>query len=199
MDKDIPDVDIDVGDREAAVKLFEDRATSASQLVNESFAKHNVGIYLQRIPVNPLTGWSSFDFRHAESLGYYKVDVIANSIYRDIQSQEQLQQIIDEPIEWEWFEHPEFVALLFQLGNEAEIVAAYAPKSIADLAALVAIIRPGKRYLIGEPWETIREKIWQKETGKGQTFKKSHAIAYALAVVVDAKMKAKHLMEKLDE
>ena len=46
------------------------------------------------------------------------------------------------------------------------------------------MIRPAKRDLIGKDWTTIMKTVWTvPETGE-YYFKKSHATAYALAIVV---------------
>ena len=51
----------------------------------------------------------------------------------------------------------------------------------------IAIIRPAKKYLIDEviknDWESINDRIWLKEDS-GYMYKKSHAIAYALSIIV---------------
>jgi hypothetical protein len=58
------------------------------------------------------------------------------------------------------------------------------PKSISQLAAVLAMIRPAKRYLIGEDWNTVNAEVWQKPAGDEYYFKKAHAVAYAAAIVV---------------
>ena len=47
----------------------------------------------------------------------------------------------------------------------------------------LALIRPGKKHLIGKSWKDISQSVWDKDA-TGYTFKKSHAIAYAHLVVV---------------
>jgi hypothetical protein len=47
----------------------------------------------------------------------------------------------------------------------------------------LAIIRPGKRHLIGLPWAKVAETIWES-TEDGYVFKKAHAVAYAHLVAV---------------
>jgi hypothetical protein len=46
------------------------------------------------------------------------------------------------------------------------------------------MIRPAKRYLIGKDWSTILKEVWQKPENDEYYFKKSHATAYAMAIVV---------------
>jgi DNA polymerase III alpha subunit len=58
------------------------------------------------------------------------------------------------------------------------------PTSIEELAAVLAMIRPAKRYLIGKDWTTVMTEIWTKPEDGEYYFKKSHAIAYATVVVV---------------
>ncbi len=51
----------------------------------------------------------------------------------------------------------------------------------------LALLRPGKKHLITkcqtEGWDSIKDEIWLK-TDDSYSFKKSHAVAYAHAIVV---------------
>ena len=58
------------------------------------------------------------------------------------------------------------------------------PKTIEQLAAVLAIIRPAKRYLLNQTWQDINEHVWEKPADGSYFFKKSHAVAYAQAIVV---------------
>jgi hypothetical protein len=58
------------------------------------------------------------------------------------------------------------------------------PKSIEELAACLAIIRPAKKYLLGKPWSEVLLDVWTKPTTEEYYFKKAHAVAYAMAIVV---------------
>jgi DNA polymerase III alpha subunit len=58
------------------------------------------------------------------------------------------------------------------------------PTSIEELAAVLAVIRPAKRYLIGKDWQTVKNEVWQKPAGDEYYFKKAHAVAYAAVIVV---------------
>jgi len=55
---------------------------------------------------------------------------------------------------------------------------------VEQLAAVLAVIRPAKRYLIGKDWSEIEAEVWQKPDGDEYYFKKAHAIAYAHVIVV---------------
>jgi hypothetical protein len=56
------------------------------------------------------------------------------------------------------------------------------PTSIEQLAMILAMIRPGKRYLVGNTWEVIEKEVWEKTDE--YFFKKSHAVGYAVAIIV---------------
>jgi len=46
------------------------------------------------------------------------------------------------------------------------------------------VIRPAKRHLLGKSWEDILKEVWTKPTTDEYYFKKAHAVAYAMAIVV---------------
>ena len=59
------------------------------------------------------------------------------------------------------------------------------PQSIEELAEVLAVIRPAKRHLLNESKETIsNEEVWKKPEDDSYFFKKAHAIAYAVSIVV---------------
>jgi hypothetical protein len=58
------------------------------------------------------------------------------------------------------------------------------PTSVKQLAATLAIIRPAKRHLANENWDTIMKEVWVKPTNGEYFFKKAHAVSYAMACVV---------------
>jgi len=88
-----------------------------------------------------------------------------------------------EPL-WDLLEHEEFVSQLFHISNYSNILAQYKPTSVEQLAMILAIIRPGKKHLIGKSWNEITKQVWVKPTDGSYYFKHSHAIAYAVAIVV---------------
>ena len=55
--------------------------------------------------------------------------------------------------------------------------------SIPRLAMFLALLRPGKKHLIGESWRDVANTVWDKGSD-GYSFKKAHGIAYAQLVVV---------------
>ena len=55
--------------------------------------------------------------------------------------------------------------------------------SITRMAMFLAIIRPGKRHLVGRTWQDIAATVWDT-AADGYTFKRSHAVAYAHLVTL---------------
>jgi DNA polymerase III alpha subunit len=80
---------------------------------------------------------------------------------------------------------------LFHLNGHFNIVSKLKPKNIEQLAAVLAIIRPAKRQLMYKDWKDIMNEVWVKPTDGSYFFKKSHAIAYAQAIVVQMNLMAK--------
>jgi len=93
----------------------------------------------------------------------------------------QLMEI--EPI-WELLLNDEFTNLLFHLNGHGDTLRKTQPTSVEQLAAVLAMIRPAKRYLIGKDWTTIMKEVWEKPNNNVYYYKKSHAISYAVAITV---------------
>ena len=88
-----------------------------------------------------------------------------------------------EPV-WELFQHEEVVKNLAHVANHIDVLRILKPQSIEQLAEVLAIIRPAKRYLLNETREKIESEVWTKPTDDTYYFKKAHAIAYAVSIVV---------------
>lgn len=175
----MPDVDIDLADRSKILDIV--RHVPA---VLEDGRRHNTGVYFQNIPVNPLSGGSSLDYHTAENRGYFKIDFLNASIYQGIRDEDHLVELMNKEPLWELLEQPEFVDLLFHLNGHSHIVQKLRPRTVEQLAAVLAIIRPAKRYLLNKTWPEIFAEVWTKPDTKEYYFKHSHATAYAVAVVV---------------
>jgi len=176
------DVDIDMANRDDFLKLV--NHTPASIEKDSNFTKHNTGVYFQNIPKFPLEGYSTIDHKQAEEDGWFKVDFLNNHIYENIIDETHLDKLIaTEPI-WELFTHKEVVEKLFHISNHWDIVKQHPPKSLEQLAIILAMIRPGKRHLVGKDWKVIEEDVWVKPNDDTYFFKKSHSYGYALAIIV---------------
>jgi len=181
----LPDIDIDFFDRDIALKLL--KHIPASRIDNDEIKKHNTGVYLHQVPTDPLTGLASLDYDDAEKRGYFKVDFLNVSIYKDIKSEEEILNLLKiEPL-WDLLEQKEFCDLIFHVNGYHDLVARLKPRSIEQLAMFLAILRPGKKHLVPtcetKGWDSIKDEIWEK-TDDSYSFKKSHAVAYAHAIVV---------------
>lgn len=178
----MPDIDIDFADRDLALKHI--KHVRASRLQNDELLPHNTGIYVQPIPSNPVTNLSNIEYKTAEEKGYFKIDLLNVGVYKDVQNEEHLTQLMETEPLWDLLEQDEFVNLLFHVNGHGSILRQMKPKTIEQLAAVLAVIRPAKRYLVGEPWSTVLDEVWKKPENDEYYFKKAHAIAYAQAIVV---------------
>jgi len=178
----MPDVDIDFHNREGVLSLF--RHTPATIVKDGKHEKHKTGIYFHDIPVNPTTQHSSLDYKVAEGRGYFKVDLLNVSIYEKVKSEKDLVELMIKEPDWEMLKDPAIVDTLFHLNGHFDIVSKLEPKNIEQLAAVLAIIRPAKRGLMYKDWKDILQEVWEKPKDGSYFFKKSHAIAYAHAIVV---------------
>ena len=178
----MPDIDLDFSDRNKILDLI--KHVPATIKDQQGTKKHNTGVYCHAIPVNPLTGSSSIDYKEAEDRGYFKIDFLNVSAYQGIKNEEHLNQLLaTEPL-WELLEQDDFTNMLFHVNGHGSILRQMKPKSILELAAVLAIIRPAKRHLIGKDWSEVMAEVWIKPTTDEYFFKKAHAVAYAHVIVV---------------
>ena len=173
------DIDIDFGDRDIILSKITHHVAKL-----ETGKKHNTGIYVNPIPHNPLTNISTIDYKDAEDRGYFKIDFLNVSLYKNIKNEEHLVDLSNKEPLWELLEHTEVVDQLFHVSGHSDILKKLKPKSVLELACALAIIRPAKRYLLNETWDKIHREVWIKPTNEQYYFKKAHAVSYALAVVV---------------
>jgi hypothetical protein len=179
------DIDIDVAERDQALALL--KYTAASIIKEGKNSKHNTGVYFTDIPVDPFTGRASLDYEAAEERGYVKVDVLNVGLYKQIKSEEHLEQLMQQEPAWDRLYDAEFCARLIHIGAHYDTLVRMpeAVNSIPRLAMFLAVIRPAKRHLIGRKWAEVSESVWEKPADDGYYFKKSHAVAYANLVAVN--------------
>lgn len=178
----MPDIDLDFPDRTKVLNLI--KHIPAAMHDNGTFKKHNTGVYCQPIPYNPLTSTANIDYKTAEERGYFKIDFLNVSVYKDVQDEDHLIKLMNKEPLWNLLQEDDFVNLLFHLNGHGDVLRKTCPTSVEQLAAVLAMIRPAKRYLIGKDWETIMKEVWTKPTTDEYFFKKSHAHSYAVAIVV---------------
>lgn len=175
----MPDIDIDFANRNKVLNIVEHVPATI-----DGIKKHNTGVYCHTIPINPLTGQASIDYKTAEERGYFKIDFLNVSMYQGVKNEEHLIKLMSQEPLWDLLEQDEFTDLLFHVNGHGGILREMKPKSVEQLAAVLAIIRPAKRHLIGKDWNEVMAEVWVKPTNDDYYFKKSHAHAYAMAIVV---------------
>jgi DNA polymerase III alpha subunit len=178
----MPDVDIDFADRSKALALF--KHVTASRAEKDSLVKHNTGVYFHSVPVIAEQNISAIPYEQAEEQGYFKIDFLNVGIYKGIRNEDHLNSLMEREPLWDLLEDDSFTDLLFHVNGHGDILRKMKPKSVEQLSAVLAMIRPAKRYLIGKDWTTVSQEIWQKPATDEYFFKKSHALAYAVAIVV---------------
>jgi len=176
------DIDIDVADRDSLLKHI--RHTRA---YGKKDGVHKVGIYIQDIPYNPILDAAVIEFKDAGDLGFFKFDILNNSIYEGIENEDQLVKLMEEPL-WTWFQDKEIVKQLAHIHDYSDMVASMKPQSVKQLAMVLALIRPAKNFLIGRTWEEIERDIWTKPSDGGYYFKKAHAIAFSMSIIVQVNL-----------
>ena len=176
------DIDINVKDRDVLLEKL--KHIPASIINKGEVKKHNTGVYFTDIPIHPFTNTANIDYKEAEDRGYFKLDILNVGVYEGVKNEKHLQELINQEPNWSLLEHKEIVETLFHIHNHFDIVNTLKPKSVEQLAAVLAVIRPAKRHLLKQGWEVINQDVWKKPTDESYYFKKSHAIGYALAIVL---------------
>jgi predicted DNA-binding protein (MmcQ/YjbR family) len=176
------DIDIDTKNRDDILNLI--KHIPASIKSNTETKKHNTGVYVTDVPINPFIDASNIDYKEAEDRGYFKLDILNVGVYENVKDERHLVELVTKEPDWSLLEHKEIVEQLFHIHNHFDIVNTLKPKSVEQLAAVLAVIRPAKRHLAKKNWNEISNDVWQKPTDGTYFFKKSHAVGYAMAIVL---------------
>lgn len=176
------DVDIDFANRDLILEKI--KHTPAAMRQSEPIRKHATGIYVTDIPYDPVNNMASIDYTEADKRGYFKLDLLNVHVYELVRDEKHLIELMREP-DWSKLQDRKFVESLVHISNHySSILKMPEPiNSIPRLAMFLALIRPGKKHLIGKSWNEVAKTIWDKDDS-GYTFKKSHSVAYAMLVVV---------------
>ena len=176
------DVDIDFADRDTILELI--KHVPARKAGNQVTAgkRHNSGIYVSDIPYDPENECSSIDYKKADSRGYFKIDFLNMSVYKNIKDQSHYDRILQQDVPWDRLLDKTFCEKIMHIGNYHTLITELTPDSIPRMAMFLALIRPAKKHLIGKKWAQIAETIWEHPVSNEYFFKKSHAISYAMLV-----------------
>ena len=178
------DIDIDVAENKSVRDLFS-FSTRASMIQDGNLKAHPVGLYFQNIPVDDVTGLSAIPYKDGMEYGFFKIDFLNLSLLQTISTKEELRKLARDEPNWDLLLRKDCVDRLFQLKNHFDVLQKIKPKSILELAEVIALIRPGKVHLIDTYIANkaeARKTLWLKTTQP--YYKKSHAIAYAHNIVV---------------
>ena len=175
----MPDIDIDFADRDVILTKIQHRVAKLN-----TGKKHNTGVYVTEVPHNPVDNLTTIEHKTAEERGYFKLDFLNVSIYKDVKNEQHLIDLMKKEPIWQLLEHKDFVDKVFHLSGHDELLKQLKPTSVKQLAATLAIIRPAKRHLADKDWQTIMNEVWIKPTNGEYFFKHAHAVSYAVAVVV---------------
>lgn len=188
----IGDIDVDTPTSFDPRALFPGWAR-ASVARDGRLTPHPCGVHPQRVAVDPVTGLSAVPYEEAEELGYAKVDFLHLGIYDAVRSRPELEELAGREPDWALLRLPSVQDRLFQLAKHGDLLDQMQPKSLEELADALALIRPGKRQLLGlylRDRAAGRKLLWRRGED-GYSFKRSHAFAYALVIVVQL-----HLIEQ---
>jgi DNA polymerase III alpha subunit len=178
----MPDIDIDFLDRSTALDVIKHIPATL-----ETGRHHNTGVYCQQVPINPLTGQSSINYKTAEERGYFKIDFLNVSAYKGVRDEKHLIELLNTEPVWELLGEKDVCDQLFHINGYSKLLRELKPKSIEELATVLALMRPGKKHLLPicqeKGFEAIKDEIWQK-ADEAYFFKRSHALSYACVIVV---------------
>lgn len=179
---DLPDIDIDVADRDRLISLLK-CVPAAQRPEHKPHSKHNTGVYAVDMPVNPIDGLAAFDYKQAEDMGFFKLDIINVGVYTLVRDRQHLKQLLAiEPPWHRLWEEPEFAEQIIHVGSYARLLRNMKPDTLPRIAAFISVIRPGKSHLQNRPWSEVFATVWDGNSDYGYTFKRAHAISYAMLV-----------------
>jgi len=156
-------------------------------LKDKKLTPHPCGVYFQNVPTDPLTGLSAVPYEEAEDLGCFKVDFLHLHVYDHFSSREEIKEFLKLDPDWDLLKIPSVVEQLFQVSKHYDLIQQIKPRSILEMGDCLALIRPQKRfilqYYLRDPIR-YRAELYKQESEGGYGFKKAHAIAYALVIVL---------------
>lgn len=178
------DIDIDVPFRDKALDALPEYI-NASIINNNIIKPHNVGVYLQDAPTFLNTNMSSIPYEKMHEFGFFKLDILTNTVYEDVKDENHLDRLLNTEPNWNLLLDERIVQNLFQIHRYYELLKKWKPSSVVELAMFISMIRPSKKHLFEfNSWEAIKNEIWEPPVDDSPYFKKSHSIAYAMVIVV---------------
>lgn len=181
------DIDIDMPSTFDPALFFGGYVTKASMVKDEKLQSHPCGVYFQDIPKDPISKLSAIPYDAAEELGYFKVDFLHLNVYNHFESKEEIQALLKLEPDWSMLNSPSIVSRLFQVSKHYDVIKKIQPKSILEMADVLALIRPGKAYVMNlylRDKQKGRKELYKMDERGNYSFKKAHAISYAMVIVL---------------
>ena len=179
------DIDIDISPKFEIDEIFKG-IQHASIVENGKLKKHLVGVYFQNIPIDKETQLSAIPYDKADDEGFKKIDILNLKILSNFSSKAQIKQILAEEPDWTMLTYEEVVNELFHLSGHFDVVDKIVPKSISELADVLALIRPNKIKLINKYLNNKKETIKELYVKNSPSdLRKSHAIPYAMIIILN--------------
>lgn len=179
------DIDIDFQTTFEPTQIIK-QAIAASQVSGGKLSKHPCGYYFQTMPVDPYSGLAAIPHNQADQFGFFKIDFLHLSVLNHFSSKEEIRALIRKEPNWDLLQDPNEVAKLFQISKHHEMLQELKPRSVLELSDCIALIRPGKRYLLRRykaNKQATRKELYEPREG-AYCYKKPHAISYALTIVL---------------
>lgn len=194
------DIDIDFKDGKSVMAQLP-CVRSTEKITEDGLIPHNSGVHFDNIPIDPISGLASIQYKEAEKLGYQKVDILSQSAYEYVRDREHLKELMNREPQWDLLLVPDIIEHLSQIKKHITLLNIWKPRSIDELAMFIAMIRPGKRNCQSmNSWAEVESVIWDYSSigldGDGKKlryFKKPHAYAYSLMIVVQLNALVEHL------
>lgn len=180
------DIDLDFQTSFNPLDYF-DEAVRASMIKDKVLSKHPAGAYFQNIAIDPITGLAAIPYKEAEDADYFKVDFLHLSLLNYFESKEEIRKLIKTEPDWMLLKSAVHVQKLSHIHRYYDLVSRINPKSVIELADTISLIRPAKRYLLDaylKNKELVRAEIYRKPDDGQYYFKKGHAVAYSLNIVL---------------
>lgn len=186
------DIDIDTPTSFDPKEVFPD-VILASRVMDTQLLKHPCGVYFQTMPSDPVTTLAAIPHDHATEFGFTKIDFLHLSFLDMFDNKKQMKALLKRSPKWGLLLRSDVVSKLFQLHNNIDLVRNVQPSSIQEIADCISLIRPGKLSLVDayhKDKESTREKLYTIDPNDKYSYKKGHALSYALIVVLQM-----HLIE----
>ena len=100
----MPDIDIDFADRDIILSHVKHRVAKLN-----TGKKHNTGVYTTEIPHNPIDNLSTIEHKTAEERGYFKLDFLNVSIYKEVKDETHIKELMEKEPLWQLLENVEFL------------------------------------------------------------------------------------------